>query len=52
MFNSGKQDPIVLSQYRETSEFGWLQQSTVKEVLLFASREVIKRTSSGNLNFY
>jgi len=36
--------PNVLSQARDINEFGIFKQSTVKEFLLFASREVIART--------
>jgi synaptobrevin family protein YKT6 len=42
-----KSPPVLLSSCYDLSSFGFFQRSTVREVLLFASREVVERTQPG-----
>jgi synaptobrevin homolog YKT6 len=39
--------PVVLASAFDVSDFGWFQQSGVREFLMFASRECIHRTQPG-----
>jgi len=43
-----KESPLVLSSVYDLSFFGYFQRSTVRQVLLFASREVVQRTRPGD----
>jgi synaptobrevin family protein YKT6 len=40
--------PVILSQASELSSFGFFKRGTIKEFILFVSREIISRTSPGN----
>jgi len=43
----GEKPPILLTTAFELSSFGYFQRSSVKEVALFVSREVVSRSSVG-----
>ncbi|CAO2814428.1 unnamed protein product [Amaranthus hypochondriacus] len=43
----GDEDPIILANASDVSQFGFFQRSSVREFIVFVSRTVAKRTPSG-----
>jgi hypothetical protein len=46
-WNGELHDPHCLANAQDLSAFGYFQRSTVKEMLLFVSRTIVKRTQPG-----
>ena len=46
-WNGDVNEPVCLGSALDLSNFGYFQRSTVKEMLLFVSRTIVKRTQPG-----
>lgn len=46
-WNGENQDPCRLAAAQDLSNFGYFERSTVKEMLVFVSRTIVKRTQPG-----
>lgn len=44
---NGEQDPILLGMAQDLSSFGYFQRTSVKEMITFVSRTIVRRTQLG-----
>ncbi len=51
VFGTGAKPPVIISQATELSSFSFFKRGTIKEFILFVSREIVARTNPGTILF-